>query len=368
MVYACAQARTRLLRSRPRSSLSSRSPLLAPSQPSPPPSRAHRRCGENSVFAQRGRAARSQARLGWHTRFPARPTHAHAWQCVRPPCEPRRRALPCGSPSRSPHPSAHCGRVLTPSAFAWPIGARLCCALSQVAGGAPPDFQALRSAAPRTAALQSSARSAVRSAPSLDLCGCAPPVASSGCRAAHGPPTLSSHAARSGRWCVWLSQAAVEVPPMQQPTVGAAFASARPQCGARTPPPPPPAPTRPPMLCAGVSVVAMRRARALARCSARCAVLATLGAHAHALCSGADRRCRLRGRIIPNACAAAAAARPLQYAVCWCDRGCVASRVLATCSARCAVLTARSRSFLMHLVCWIRSHRSMHRSHGAESR
>eukprot|EP00966_Prymnesium_polylepis_P117523 2716729-Prymnesium_polylepis.1 len=37
----------------------------------------------------------------------------------------------------------------------------------------------------------------------------------------------------------------------------------------------------------------MRRARALARCSARCAVLAALRAHARALCSGADRRCRL---------------------------------------------------------------------------
>eukprot|EP00966_Prymnesium_polylepis_P073040 1696174-Prymnesium_polylepis.1 len=37
-----------------------------------------RRCGNNSVFAQRGRTARSQARLGRHARFPARPAQAHA--------------------------------------------------------------------------------------------------------------------------------------------------------------------------------------------------------------------------------------------------------------------------------------------------
>eukprot|EP00966_Prymnesium_polylepis_P221895 5133480-Prymnesium_polylepis.1 len=66
------------------------------------------------------RVARSQARLGRRTRPPARPTQAHAWQRLHRTCGSRHRAHSCWSPSPSkpPHPSAHCGRVLTPSVCA----------------------------------------------------------------------------------------------------------------------------------------------------------------------------------------------------------------------------------------------------------
>eukprot|EP00966_Prymnesium_polylepis_P208433 4828862-Prymnesium_polylepis.1 len=83
------------------------------------------------------------------------------------------------------------------------------------------------------------------------------------------------------------------------------------------------------MLCAGVSVVAMRRARALARCSARCAMLAaltivpcaqvlTVSVAAAGACPNAvrARRCRYN----PRCCAPA--------------RGCVTSRALLSAALR----------------------------------
>ena len=80
-------------------------------------SRRHRRHRHvQTRCSQRGRPARLQVRLGRRTRFPARPAQARPWQRPRAPCGSRRRAQPCGSPfspSRSPHPSAHSGRVLT---------------------------------------------------------------------------------------------------------------------------------------------------------------------------------------------------------------------------------------------------------------
>ena len=75
----------------------------------------------------------------------------------------------------------------------------------------------------------SSRRAAARSAPSRSIRRCAPrPPQCQSVPRDPQPTNAYSHTARPERWCVRRPQAAVEAPPMQQPTVGAASASAPP--------------------------------------------------------------------------------------------------------------------------------------------
>ena len=168
------------------------------------------------------------------------------------------------------------------------------------------------------------------------ICRCAPrPPQCQWVPRSPRPTCAFSHASRSRRWCVRQSQAAVEAPPMQQPTVGAASVGRAPECGERAAPRPP----HPSMLCAGVSVDLLRRvARAPSPllCALRRARRAARSHQCHPVL-----RCRpsvspppARG---PTRCARAAATTTRATLCCVPVRGCVASRALLSADL-CAVL------------------------------